>query len=61
MSDYERVKAFVDGAKTGIDWMYHQGRLADLKPSEYADGFRHALDAIGGYFDEIEEHGATET
>lgn len=55
MSDYERVKAFVDGAKTGLDWMNHRGRLLELKPSEYEEGFRHALDALTGYFDEIDE------
>jgi hypothetical protein len=55
MSDYELVKAFVDGAKTGIDWLHHKGRLESPTTSEYEDGFRSALDAITGYFDEIEE------
>jgi hypothetical protein len=53
MSDYERIQSFIDGAKTGIDWLNHKGRLASSTPSEYEEGFRHALDAISGYFDEI--------
>jgi hypothetical protein len=55
VSDYQRVKDFVDGAKTGIDWLNHRGELRESKPSEYEDGFRSALDAIGNYFDEIDE------
>ena len=58
MSDYQRVKDFVDGAKTGIDWLNHRGQLATSKPSEYEDGFRSALDAISNYFDHIEEERA---
>jgi hypothetical protein len=53
VSDYERIQSFVDGAKTGIDWLRHKGCCAEGTPTEYEAGFRHALDAITGYFDEI--------
>lgn len=55
MSDLDRVKSFIDGAMTGIDWLNHKGALRESKPPEYENGFRHALDAISGYIDDIEE------
>lgn len=58
MNDYQRVKDFVDGAKSGIDWLQHKGQLETPTPSEYEDGFRSALDAISGFFHEIEEERA---
>ena len=53
-TNFERVKSFIDGAKTGIDWLHHQGTGKPRNPSEYEEGFRHALDAIGGHIDDIE-------
>jgi hypothetical protein len=54
-NDFERAHAFIDGAKTGIDWLNHRGACKEATPSDYEEGFRHALDAIGGYFDDIDE------
>jgi hypothetical protein len=54
-TDFERVRSFIDGAKTGIDWLNHKGTLKDSSPSEYEQGFRHALDAIGGFLSDIDE------
>jgi len=54
-TDFERVRSFVDGAKTGIDWLNHKGRCRESAPSEYEEGFRHALDAIGDCIDRIDE------
>ena len=54
MSDFERIKSFIEGAATGIDWLNHKGACKESSPSEYETGFRHALDAIGGYIDRIE-------
>ena len=55
MSDYERIQSFVEGAKTGIDWLNHKGVHQPSTPPEYEDGFRSALDAIGNYFDHLAE------
>lgn len=55
MNDFDRVRAFIDGAKTGIDWLNHKGACKDGTPSEYENGFRHALDAIGGFLEDIDE------
>lgn len=54
MSELERILAFVNGAKTGIDWLNHKGRMRESSPPEYEEGFRHALDAIGGFIDDIQ-------
>jgi hypothetical protein len=54
-NEFEQARAFIEGAKTGIDWLNHKGRCRESSPPEYEEGFRHALDAIGGYFDHIDE------
>lgn len=54
MTDYERIKSFIEGAITGIDWLNHKGACKESAPSEYETGFRHALDAVTGYMDQIE-------
>ena len=53
--DFERIRSFIEGAKTGIDWLNHRGEFKTSTPSEYEDGFRSALDAIGNYFDHLDE------
>jgi hypothetical protein len=53
-TNFERVKSFIDGAKTGIDWLHHKGAGKPMSPTEYEEGFRHALDAISGHIDDIE-------
>jgi hypothetical protein len=58
MNDLERVRAFIDGAKTGIDWLNHKGALREGSPTEYENGFRHCLDAIGGFIDDLDEEKA---
>jgi hypothetical protein len=54
-TDFERVRAFINGAKTGIDWLNHKGACRESSPPEYEEGFRHALDAIGGFIEDIDE------
>jgi hypothetical protein len=54
VSELRQILAFVDGAKTGIDWLNHKGRGKTSDPSEYEEGFRAALDAIGGFIDDIQ-------
>jgi len=47
----QRVKDFVEGYATGLDFMTSN---SDLKANEYQLGFRHAFDAIAGFLDDIE-------
>jgi hypothetical protein len=53
VSELERILAFVDGAKTGLDWMDSRDG-GKVERNEYWRGFREALDAIGGCIDRIQ-------
>lgn len=55
MSHLDRLEAFVDGAKTSLDWMTGHNAPVAHEPSQYEMGFRHALDAVGGAIDDIRE------
>ena len=55
MDKFEATKTFVDGAKTGIDWMSHRGACEKHEQTEYQKGFRHCLDAIGGFMEDLVE------
>jgi hypothetical protein len=54
-TDFERVRAFIDGAKTSLDWITSSNAPDPRKLSDFELGFRHALDAIGGQISDIDE------
>lgn len=58
MSDLQRVKDFIEGYMTGIDFMTSN---TDLKPNEYQTGYRHAFDAMAGFLDDIEANAIEST
>jgi hypothetical protein len=54
MSELDRILAFVDGAKTGLDVMSSKQCGGGIEETEFWRGYRHALDCIGGHIDDIQ-------
>ena len=54
-ADFERVRAFIEGAKTSLDWITSSNAPEPHKLSDFELGFRHALDAVGGEIADIDE------